>query len=366
MMIERFLISKSVYLFTLLLIVGCTPTTSSIPVTSPATPTVAGGTDTTTNDLFATVETVTPKISPAFDEPDTTLTPTEEGSTLLLTFSSDRTCSNCLYGIASSLFEVEIDCIFEEAPCFSEPKLLFNWNGWITEAEWDKSGERIVFESEGNLFIGNKDGTNIFQIPSDPGSEFSPHWSKDNNQIAYIFGSDVEPTQIRIFDLETQQSERILSDIYAPRTLYWFQNGDMAVVSKESETDWTEVINIVGPDGTILKTLPENAAEFTQIGDLAFSPDLLKLAFVAEKSDSGESTTDIYLTNINGGEVENITGGLGYNFDPHWLPFGAWLAFSSNRTGDWDLYLFNIDDRQLQQVTNSEVDESLLAWRVSP
>jgi Tol biopolymer transport system component len=223
-----------------------------------------------------------------------------------------------------------------------------------------------VFESEGNLFIADWNGANVIQVPSDPGSENSPRWSPDGSKIAFIFGSDVEPAQVRIYDLETGQGVRVLNKIHAPNSIYWLPGGEMAVVSKVSQTDWTELINIVGADGTVIRQLPENAKDYTYIGGLSFSPDLQQLAFVGDIVPTiGKTMIDIYLTNVNGNSVINLTKGLGYNFDPAWLPLGDWLAFASNRTGDWNVYLIKPDGSHLTQVTRTSSDEGYPAWRIN-
>lgn len=48
--------------------------------------------------------------------------------------------------------------------------------------------------------------------------------------------------------------------------------------------------------------------------------------------------------------------------DPSISPDGNWLAFASNRTGQWDIYLWDLVKNQIKQLTNSPDFESGIDW----
>jgi len=47
---------------------------------------------------------------------------------------------------------------------------------------------------------------------------------------------------------------------------------------------------------------------------------------------------------------------------PRWSPDGRRIAFSSNRTGNFDIYVMNVDGTGVRQVTSGQRDEGELAW----
>ena len=49
------------------------------------------------------------------------------------------------------------------------------------------------------------------------------------------------------------------------------------------------------------------------------------------------------LINRDGSGLTKITSDARANFYPTWSPDGSRLAFSSNRDGDWDIYVMNAD-----------------------
>jgi Tol biopolymer transport system component len=43
-------------------------------------------------------------------------------------------------------------------------------------------------------------------------------------------------------------------------------------------------------------------------------------------------------------------------------PDGRWLAFASSRTGVWEIYVLDLNDGALYQVTNSEAPDFPSDW----
>ncbi len=60
--------------------------------------------------------------------------------------------------------------------------------------------------------------------------------------------------------------------------------------------------------------------------------------------------------------ISRITNGEWDDSNPAISPDGNSLAFTSNRTGQWDIYLWNLVDNDLQQITNTPQFESDLDW----
>jgi hypothetical protein len=67
---------------------------------------------------------------------------------------------------------------------------------------------------------------------------------------------------------------------------------------------------------------------------------------------------DIYLLDLATGDTEQLTDD-GTNRDPAWMPDGEWLAFASNREGNYNIYMMRDDGSQQTRLTNEPGDENL-------
>ncbi len=109
----------------------------------------------------------------------------------------------------------------------------------------------------------------------------------------------------------------------------------------------------------------------------AFSPDGRWLAFTHHDTPGEDSyssnSADIYLLPLAGGAAIRLNANSDASDSwPSWSADGQWLAFNSNRTGQFDIYLTQIGaDGQSGEVfampgTNSEAYEHLPAWGLPP
>lgn len=84
----------------------------------------------------------------------------------------------------------------------------------------------------------------------------------------------------------------------------------------------------------------------------AFAPRGDLVAVAAAKTDRA----DIYLGNLDAKDMRKIVSG-GMNTDPHFSPDGEFLVYVSNRDGDEDLYLYNIEEDQGRRLTDNTAQD---------
>ena len=76
--------------------------------------------------------------------------------------------------------------------------------------------------------------------------------------------------------------------------------------------------------------------------------------------------TNIYIMNIDGTEVFQVTDSLGFNESPAWSPDGTMLVFWSNRSGNEQIYLIRADGTGLLRITNNAFDDEAPHWSPQP
>ena len=148
---------------------------------------------------------------------------------------------------------------------------------------------------------------------------------------------------------------------------------------------WTVPVNGGAP-------LPLTANTFNT-GSPLWSPDGSKIAYTAKISDSDSATpttdvkvittmqyklngvgfldgkvSQIFLTSVDSGQTQQLTSGVWACVAPAWSPCSQYIAFSSNRTEDWeytkisDIWMVNIENLELNKITNSDGVANLPAW----
>ena len=105
----------------------------------------------------------------------------------------------------------------------------------------------------------------------------------------------------------------------------------------EEESSW-QVTEPVGPWRDISIDTETTTWSFVDV-----SPDGETLVF--------DMLGDIYSMPIGGGEVTALTSGIEWNFQPAFSPDGQRIAFISDRDGNDNLWLMDLDGSNLLQVT---------------
>jgi YVTN family beta-propeller protein len=136
---------------------------------------------------------------------------------------------------------------------------------------------------------------------------------------------------------------------------------------------WTDAIQ---PDGSGRDTLIGRGIYVAQI---AWSPDGTKIAYVgsvwADQSPDGKTHFGIFTANPDGSDARQLTDG-GNDGWPTWSPDGGRIAFSSTRAdptaqdciagGDpicpTDIYVMNVDGGEVTRLTDDPAPEYAPAW----
>lgn len=90
-----------------------------------------------------------------------------------------------------------------------------------------------------------------------------------------------------------------------------------------------------------------------------WSPDSNQLAFESDRSGQWQ----VWLMNSDGSSLRQLTTGLSDSGNPTWSPDGSQLAFASNQTGNFDIYVLTVNrtDSPLN-LTRTPANELNPAW----
>jgi dipeptidyl aminopeptidase/acylaminoacyl peptidase len=111
---------------------------------------------------------------------------------------------------------------------------------------------------------------------------------------------------------------------------------------------------------------PELMLQVKGIDQVRVSPDGKRVAFTVTtpvmSEAKSENLTQIYLANADGSGAYQATFAEKSSVDPQWSPDGKWLAFTSARMGQNNLYLLHTTGGEAEPITDVKSDVGSYAW----
>src|SRR5690349_736627 len=71
---------------------------------------------------------------------------------------------------------------------------------------------------------------------------------------------------------------------------------------------------------------------------------------------------DIWIANDNGSGAQRLTDNKARDVYPRFSPDGNWIAFSSNRDGNYDVFVIPATGGKPRQLTYHSADDNVVGW----
>ncbi|MDE0188508.1 MAG: S8 family serine peptidase [bacterium] len=264
----------------------------------------------------------------------------------------------------------------------TNPRNLTNHPSWDMNPAWSPDGSRIAFASnrdggDFDIWVMNPDGTDARNLHDNDDDEIQPAWSPDGTQIAFVHNQD-EPRSsdddIWLMDAEGKNWRNLTDHPASDSEPAWSPDGSR--IAFTSDRDGNDDIWIVNADGTGAVNLTgtnrrsESGPSWSPNGygasvgnDGPGDPTPVisipqRLAYVSygaiyvAKPDGSEA---VRLTPDNSFPGDDFVGDFNLAWkdaDPKWSPNGTKILFSSDRTGQSEVFVMDADGRNTLQLTD--------------
>ena len=140
---------------------------------------------------------------------------------------------------------------------------------------------------------------------------------------------------------------------------YYSPDGTRIVFTRQINKPYLVLndIYMMNWDGTYIEQIT-NTPESAEWGP-SFSPDGQKIAYCARNASNSDDKWDIFVMDLNGRNLINLTNDIGYNYGPHWSPDGQQIVFVSSRDGEMNIFIMEKNGSNPKNITT---DLSSDAW----
>ena len=210
-----------------------------------------------------------------------------------------------------------------------------------------------------HIWAVSTDGGDPVRLTDGPGRDTAPRWSPDGARLAFL--SDRSgTTHLWLLDLDSGEPRQLTSIPGGASSPSWSPDGkSIAVVSRVQErppSHDTRVARVITElryrteeEGYVeahrrhIFVIELEGQEVRQltVGDWddswpTWSPDGRSIAFVSSRGENRDytSVSDLWLVSSQSGEPQKLTRSLGPVHSPAWSPDGLWLAYRGHEQGN--------------------------------
>lgn len=249
-----------------------------------------------------------------------------------------------------------------------------------SDPTWSPDGTQIAFRSRrdgsSDIFIMGSDGSNPLNLVRDSidsfDDEFAPKWNPDGSMLAiytdrfqppmgYCKGGNLGVHHLAFISLENPdmfgQSSLIKHFDDLPgeqQTLGWSADGSILAFSSNCGQKISQLYGWNRETRVVTQLTEGNFSGLSP----SFSPDGRYLAFSSDR----DGNLDIFIMALETGELRNLTNHPGRDRHPTWSPDSSRIAFTTNREGNDEIFIVDLEGKNLRNITQHPGQDYMPTW----
>ncbi|MGZ3846061.1 MAG: S41 family peptidase [Flavisolibacter sp.] len=220
---------------------------------------------------------------------------------------------------------------------------------YVTKITENYPFKRIRSGLASDIYIYNLKNNTAENITKSDATEGKPVWVK--NKVYYVSDAGVNGRRnIWVYDTDKKTKEQItkftdidINHMSAGPDELVFEAGGRLYLLNLSSNKYDEVkINVVADMGTLM---PRTVNVGNNISNFDLSPDAKRTVF--------EARGELFSIPAENGVIMNLTNTSGaWERDPAWSPNGRSLAYWSDESGEWEIYVRNNATTEAKKMTD--------------
>ncbi|MBI3288426.1 MAG: PD40 domain-containing protein [Elusimicrobia bacterium] len=217
---------------------------------------------------------------------------------------------------------------------------------------------RIAFANNNTghkeIWVMDYDGENVKRLTNNRSISLLPRFSPDGRRLAYTTYKDGNP-DLFVLDLETGHA-RVFSDEQGLNVAGGFSpDGKKLLMTLSRGKSPNLYLKALDASGEAERLTSHFGADSTP----TFSPDARQVAFVSDRSGNPQ----IHVLDLPTKQIRRLSN-LNWCDAPAWSPTGEWIAFSGrvHNKDKMDIFIIDITGGQIRQLTHGEGSNEDPAW----
>jgi TolB protein len=242
---------------------------------------------------------------------------------------------------------------------------------------WSPDGSLVAFGSRGRghiskIYAARPDGSGQHRLTGGATcfGDSSPSWSSHSQHIVFQ-RDECDPVEVwslsRYGNQQTNLSGQADFSTVLGAHPRWSPEGEKIAMERADSNELRQifVMDRDGQNKTQLTFTPEGSGYPAEAMEPEWAPSSDGIAYtklVGGPAHSAATESNICSVSLLPGSELCLTEAAGKDEDPHYSPSGALIAFISNRSGNWNIYVMDADGTNEHAVAKSSSLDFYPRW----